>query len=265
MKQVEKFPFPVTNTEERLSFISWCQENEVRKILIDGDDTLWETAPIIRQAETRCSEILSQVCSGDPNFWLQELNQCNNLMFDLYGVNPRRWNFVVGELSKTHPIPVEVQRIMKRILTSIYHTPLRFIDGTELGLQFLKESQTEIGIVTHANKEWTWKKYQWLGLNRFISWDDIFLVDENHHKTKESWEEAMDYFKTRPENCLIDGDSPRSDINPCCDLGVRHCFLQQNNYQIWSIHQQEVDESKVKGIRSINDLRYLGAEIIFRK
>ena len=152
---------------------------------------------------------------------------------------------------------------LKQILAEMYQIPPKFVEETESGLAFLKSTGIQMGIVTHANVEWTRRKFGWLGLERFLGWDDVFVVDENGHKTKESWMEAMNYFKVRPENCVVVGDSPRSDINPVCELGVRHCFLVKNKYDIWSIHQQPMDELKTRKVRSVNDLRWLGREVVY--
>lgn len=109
-----------------------------------------------------------------------------------------------------------------------------------------------IGLVTHAGSEWTWRKFNWLDLGRFVSWDDVFIVDENKHKTSESWREAVRYFGLRPEQCAVVGDSPRSDINPAWEAGIRQCFLVEDLKQ-WSVHNQPVDE-KVKKIANLSQI-----------
>lgn len=169
-----------------------------------------------------------------------------------------------GRIINRNGIDENVQDKAKRILARIYQISPKYIERTEEGLGFLKKIGISMGIVTHANAEWTWRKYNWLELNRFFHWDDIYIVDENGHKTIKSWQKAMEYFKVRPKNCLVVGDSPRSDINPVCELGVEYCFLVQNPFEIWSIHQQPVDELKTRGIKSVNDLRWLGKEVVHR-
>lgn len=126
---------------------------------------------------------------------------------------------------------------VKNIFQNIYDTPTTFLDGAEKTLGFLNKIEIPIGIVTHANRPWTYKKYQWLDLQRFLNWDDIFIVDENIHKTSGSWQDALNYFHLQPQVCAVIGDSPRSDINPAIKIGVKHCFLVKNPI-FWSVHQQ---------------------------
>ncbi|MDO8340459.1 MAG: HAD family hydrolase, partial [Candidatus Woesebacteria bacterium] len=134
----------------------------------------------------------------------------------------------------------------------IYTTPLIMLEGAEEGLKFINKVKIPIGIVTHAGEEWTYKKYNWLNLNRFLNWDDVFIVDQNKHKTSESWAQAIQYFNLNINNCAVVGDSPRSDINPVWKLGVRQCFLVDDPKQ-WSIHNELVD-SGVKKISNLNQI-----------
>jgi len=264
MRQVEKFN--VSSVEQQLSFNVWCRERNVQKILFDGDDTLWKTVPIFRSQMEKCYDLLAKTDIMPREDWKNKITEINNALFEEHGVNPNRWDILVGELAHSYPLTPKILSEAKNIFSTIYQTPPQFIEGTEAGLNFLKNIDTvELGVITHAGREWTWKKYQWLKLDRFLNWDDIFLVDENGHKTKESWQKGMEYHRVNPENCLVVGDSPRADINPVCELGVEHCFLVQNRYEIWSLHQQAVDENKTMSIESINDLRYLGKEIVYRR
>ena len=218
MKQVEKYP--LSPVEQELSFISWCRKNDIRKLLFDGDDTLWETKPRFNIQMEKCYDLLATVDIMPRENWKSEIISINDSLFEAHGVNPQRWNLLVEELALRYPLKPLVINQAKDIFSK---------------------------------------------LDRFLDWDNVYLVDENGHKTKESWLGGMDYFKVEPVNCLGAGDSPRADINPLCELGVEHCFLIRNSFDLWSLHQQSVDETKVRSIQSINDLRYLGAEIIFRK
>lgn len=262
MKQVEEFH--ASPIEQELGFLAWCNEKNIKMILADGDDTLWNTVPIFRQQMGKCYDRLAQTDLLDRETWKKEIEKISDQVFESHGVNPTRWDVVIQEVSK-FGLDNLVQKEARDILEKIYHIPPVFIDNTEMGLSFIKKINIPFGIVTHANVEWTKRKFDWLNLSRFVEWGDIFIVNENGHKTKQSWQEAMEYFKVKPKNCVVIGDSPRSDINPVCELGVKHCFLVQNSYDVWSVHKQPVDELITRGIKSIDDLRWLGNEIIHRR
>jgi len=261
MRQVEEFT--VSPIEQELSFRAWCGEKDIRMILLDGDETQWQTEWIYRKQMGICYDLLAETGIMSREEWKKKVVVINNELFETHGVNPEKCNIIVERLADNYPIDKNIQNKAKNILAEIYHIPPKFIDGTEEGLKFLKKSGIPMGIVTHAGVEWTWRKYNWLQLQRFYSWDDIYTVDENGHKTIDSWRKAMRYFGTEPKYCLVGGDSPRTDINPVCELGVEHCFLVENPSEIWSIHQQPMDEIKTRKIKSINDLRWLGKELVY--
>lgn len=261
MKQVKEFKS--SPVEQELGFVNWCKEKNVTMVLADGDDTLWSTGPIFNKQMEKCYDLLTQTGLLNRETWKNEIETINDRFFENHGVNPIRWNNVIQELSK-FGLDNIVLKEAKSILAKIYQTPPVFIKDTESGLDFINKVNIPFGIVTHANAEWTKRKFDWLKLNRFINLDDIYIIDENSHKNEETWLSAMDYFKVKPENCLVIGDSPRSDINPVCRLGVQNCFLIQNEYDVWTVHQQPVDEIKTRPIKSVYDLRWLAGEIIHR-
>lgn len=134
------------------------------------------------------------------------------------------------------------------------------LEGAEEGLTFIKKTGIPMGIVTHASRKWTKKKFEWLNLDRFLVWDDVFVVNQDTHKTSKSWQEAIQYFRLKPSKCAVVGDSPRSDINPAWEAGVRHCFLVENP-GLWSIHNQPVDPSVYK----ISHLGQIADAVLGRK
>ena len=262
MRQVEEFA--VSPIEQELSFKAWCREKDIRAVLLDGDETQWQTEWIFRNQREKCCDLLAETGIMPREEWKKKMIVINNELFETHGVNPDKFNIIVERLADSYVLDKKIQNKAKDILNEIYHIPPKFIDGTEEGLKFLKKSGIQIGTVTHANAEWTRRKYNWLNLGRFYNWDDIFTVDENGQKTKESWQGAMKYFGVEPRHCLVAGDSPRTDINPVCELGVLNSFLVENPVEIWSVHQQPMDEIKTRKIKSIGDLRWLGKEVVYR-
>lgn len=261
MKQVEKWEAP--SIEQELAFAEWCRRHEIERFLFDGDDTLWETVPIFRKQIGECLDILARTGTLSKEEWKIKLDEINNRLFETHGVNPNRWHLVMDELEKKG-LGKGVRDEAEEVLNGAYRTPPSFIEGTESGLAFIRRSGVPMGIVTHANRAWTNKKFDWLDLGRFFEPDEVYTIDENGHKTAESWATAIRYFGVKTRNCAVVGDSPRSDINPVCSLGVKQCFLVKNRYGVWSVHQQDVNEDITRVIASVNDLRGVGREIVCR-
>lgn len=243
----------LTQVEMENGFREWGRRERIKRILLDMDGTICPTGKLFKIFMNQAYDLLS---SRNPavsrGMWKDEIEEINDHSFETYGVNPKRWDHVVDELTTRHSLSHDIGMETKHIFQQIYITPLSWLEGAEEGLEFFRRTGFPIGIVTHAGEAWTGRKYGWLGLDRYVKWDDIFLVDENGHKTTESWKQGIKYFKLMPVNCAAVGDSPRSDINPAWEAGVRHCFLVEDPDQ-WSVHNQSVDP-RVYRIKSLNQI-----------
>lgn len=255
MLEKDVFLSPV---EKELRFKEWCQRNGVKRFLFDGDDTLWSTGIIFRQFLSQSYDYLSSITAVPQKVWEDRISQIDNNFFEKYGVNFERYNFVMEELAGVYNLPESVWLHASSILKQIYYTPPKFLEGAEKTLDFIKKTKEPFGIVTHANHDWTARKYHWLNLKRFLDWDDIFIIDENGHKTEAEWKKATEYFGCQPNEVVVVGDSPRSDINPAQKLGVRHLFLVEGSIPRWSIHNQEIDPQ----VMVIKDLTGLISQVI---
>ncbi len=231
--------------EKEYRFDNWRRNNNIQLFLLDLDDTLCDTQSVFnRQISLACNYLANNSPLLENNVWEKEIRSINDIYFEQYGVNPNRWNQVVDTLSNKYLLHFQVASYVKEIFQDIYTTPLQFKVGAKEGLDFFKKTDTPMAIVTHANKDWTWRKYNWLGLNKYLDWNDVYIVDENGHKTPQSWQSALNYFKIKANNCAVVGDSPRSDINPATSIGIRHSFFVKNPNS-WSIHKQEVPKETI--------------------
>jgi FMN phosphatase YigB (HAD superfamily) len=156
-------------------------------------------------------------------------------------------------------LTTDTRRELDQIFGKIYTTPLKFLEGAENGLAFVKKTGVPFGIVTHANRTWIWEKYNWLGLQRFFPWDNVYIVDEDGHKTPRSWAQAAAYFGQNLGHCLIVGNSPRSDINPAIAAGARpeNCVLVADP-KLWTIHRQEVQPGviRIQNLSQLSESRF---------
>lgn len=237
----------------RAPFIEWCKKNGIEMVLLDLDDTICPTRQLFKDALSNVSDLLTtNVPIRSLEEWRIEIHAINNQLFEEVGVNPKRGDLLVDRLVIRYSIDKDIAKEAKKILTSIYTTPLKLFDGAGEALEFLRVSGIPVGMVTHANEEWTKRKYSWLGLERFLTWKDVFIVDEDGQKTAESWKAAIDYFGGKPENCIVIGDSPRSDINPAREIGVKHIFLVDHPSH-WETQEQPVDGS-VRRIKRLDEI-----------
>lgn len=244
--------------EKELRFNDWRRNNNIQLFLLDLDDTLSDTQSVFTtQISKACDYLAKNSPLLESKAWEKQIRSINDVYFEQYGVNPNRWNQVVDTLSNKYLLHFQVTSYVKEIFQEIYTSPLQFKGNAKEGLDFFKKTDTPMAIVTHANKDWTWRKYNWLGLDKYLDWDNVYIVDENGHKTPQSWQSALNYFKIKANNCAVVGDSPRSDINPTASIGIRHSFFV-NNLNSWQIHKQEIPKNTI----IINNLSEIATALI---
>lgn len=246
----ELCPTPI---EKELRFSLWCRNNGIKRFLLDKDDTICGTKEVYRDKINLASNFLGKnvpILSRDQ--WKEMIETYNNNFYEKYAVDPHKWDMVVDELDKLYKLPEKVVDNVKQIFSQIFLTPPEMLKGSEEGLAFLVKTNMPIGIVTHADREWTRKKYDWLNLERYINWDEIYTVDVKKHKTSESWLNAIRYFGLKPEECAVVGDSPRTDINAAWDIGVKNCFWVKRPNQ-WITQNQQIND-RVRIIENLSQI-----------
>lgn len=129
--------------------------------LFDLDDTLTPTREIFAvQMDTTYNYLLKQLPGTQKKDLKTQFEAINNQAFEKFAVNPNRWITVLSELSKIYPkISQAALRQSLLILMQIYKTPVNYKDGAEQMLETFKNAGVQTGIVTHANRDWTWDKY----------------------------------------------------------------------------------------------------------
>lgn len=239
--------------ERELMFSEWCKKHGIKRFLFDLDDTISATRPIFREKLSQVYDLLArEVPTKTRDEWKKDFKSRQDRLFEVYSVNPKRWNYIISEMDENYGLGEEVVAKSLGILGTIVQTPLVMLDGAGEGLEFIRKIGMPIGIVTHASRDWTWQKYNWLNLDRFTGWDEVYMVDDSEHKTKRSWANALRFFNEEPLAVAVVGDSPRADINPVWELGVRQCFLVDDQNR-WVVHDQPVDPA-VKLIKRLDEI-----------
>lgn len=245
MRTVKEYAAP--QIEKELRFKDWCKTREIKFLGLDADDTLWATSPIFSKQMNLCFDFLGReapVLSREE--WKNKIETINNQTFEKMGVNPKKWRFITAEALRPMGVREEIRIRAEEILMEIYKTKPQLLSGTEATLRFLNRCEIEYGKITHAGTSWDKEKDLWTGLNAFFNDKNTFRIDENGHKTKDSWLEALRYFGVEPRNCMIVGDSPRADIIPAQEIGVRERMLVNNpDCSRWSIHDLPINEQTI--------------------
>ncbi|MEK7524793.1 MAG: HAD-IA family hydrolase [Patescibacteria group bacterium] len=224
------------------------QELGVEAILFDLDDTLIFTSEIFSRYMLEYASSVAEKMGVEVDEVMNGLRAINDEEYKKMGVNPKRWAAVVEKLAKQFDHgEIEILNNLD-ILMKIYSTEPRLRQGVRALLETFKESGIKIGLVTHANVEWTYFKLDSLGLWDYF--DAVVIVDENDHKKSEDWRRGMDELKVEPIKCLVVGDSLGGDIRPGDELGARTVWMPSP----WSVYREGVVPVRTVSIDEISEL-----------
>ena len=218
------------NCEKRNNNLSeWIKENQIELVLFDLDETIIETSKLFEtQKKIYINHLLSGITGYSFEHLLSQLEEIDEDYFNKNGVNPERWGNVVQKMAEDLDISkTELFLSGLPILLQIYKETPRIIEGATETLDSFLYTGVNMGLVTHANREWTEFKLTTLGLNKYFS--NIIIADENKHKDSEDWIKAIQTSGFSPSNTMVIGDSLESDIKASANIGVKKLIWINNN------------------------------------
>lgn len=209
------------------------QQWEIKGVLFDLDDTLIESHEIFSQAIENVAKLYSLALPElDLEFLVKTLLKINAIAYQNSAVRRDRWNYVVKLFEDdlrnagAEIIESDLEAQALEIFASIYTTEPIFEEGAERVLELMKEWELMVGLVTHANLEWTLFKLKNLGLDSYF--DHLEIVDEYRlYKNSEDWLKAANGLivpstdlSIPVSNILAVGDSKVGDIGPAVEAKI---------------------------------------------
>lgn len=205
-----------------------------RKILlIDADDTLWETNALFERTIAAYVELLAPL-GNDPQTIRQEVDRAEHRNIQQRGYGTRSFLLTLEEVYLKLARPggqarqggqagpraedkvLEEIRRLSRILLPVPH---RVFDGVAATLAYLKPRH-RLFLLTKGNVEEQSAKLAASGLEGFFHGCEI--VAEKDASTYNGLVERHGW--SRPEVWMV-GNSPRSDVNPALAAGLNAVFI----------------------------------------
>ncbi len=212
----------------------------IKAVLFDLDDTLIFTSEIFAKYMKEYVEKVAEETGLDSKAVDECLRRTNDEEYKQMGVNPSRWGAVVIKMAKEFDKNGTSVINNLDILMKIYSETPRIRPGARAILEGLKRTGVKIGMVTHANTDWTWRKISSVGIIDYF--DSIHIADENGHKGVADWESIMLDLEVSPNECLVIGDSLSGDIIPTAKIGAKTVWLDKGS--TWSMYRTgEVPEN----------------------
>jgi len=228
-------------------------------LIIDADDTLWETEIYYEQCIADFGELM-----GSLGFDRQEaestVDEVERERVPLVGYGPHEFsrNLVLAyeRLCERygHPVKKDVASAVREMGQVVLDPPIVFLDGVTEALPWLSE-RFRLILLTKGDQEVQEGKLERSGLARYF--EGVYVV---HEKGAEMLRKLMADYGLQPEMTWAVGNSPRSDINPALEVGIGAVHIPHSN--TWSFEQQEIaDPERVVVLKSFGELQKLFNEM----
>lgn len=208
-------------TERSALLCEWLGSRGVKAVLFDLDDTLLDSHALY---SGKISEFKSFLHASVPDVSPDELDrvvdEADMTVFGTHSVSNERWGGLVTLVCAKYGLPPEIYREGVRILLSIYeHSPKLFPHALET-LQLFRQNAMKLGLVTHANREYTDLKIRESGIGDMF--DHVEIADEWGNKNFRHWQNAISALGLQPQEVLVIGDNIRGDMRAAREAGVVH-------------------------------------------
>ena len=224
-------------------------------LIIDADDTLWETEIYYEQCISDFGELMGSF-GFDREEAERTVDEVERERVPLVGYGPHEFsrNLVLAyeRLCERYGQPTgeDVSSTVWEMGQLVLEPPIEFLDGVTETLPWLGE-RFRLFLLTKGDQEVQVSKLERSGLAHHF--EGVHVVQE---KDDEVLKGLMVDYGLQPEMTWMVGNSPRSDINPALEVGIGAVHIPHSN--TWSFERQEIaDPERVVVLKSFGELRKL--------
>lgn len=206
-------------------------------LIIDADDTLWETEIYYDECISAFAELMA-----DHGFGREEAERIADMVererVPLVGYGPVEFarNLVIAyeRLCERYdrPLKDEVSDAVWEIGQAVFEHPIELLDGVAETLPRLGR-RFRLLLLTKGDRAAQEGKLARSGLEHYF--DGVHVVPE---KDAEVIQGLLARYELRPEQTWMIGNSPRSDINPALEAGISAIHIPHSN--TWTFEQEAI-------------------------
>ena len=205
-----------------------------QQLIIDADDTLWENNIYFERAfEDFCDFLAhSSMTPAEVRAVLDEIETVNNKVHGYGTANfARNLTECYHKLVEREILAQDIPRVMSFTEQIVRH-PIELIGGVPETLEYLS-TRHDLTLFTKGNAEEQKLKLDRSGLA--IYFGHTAIVKE---KNAASYKGLIHEREFDPERTWMIGNSPKSDINPAIEVGIRAVFVP--HLRTWSLEHEEL-------------------------
>jgi putative hydrolase of the HAD superfamily len=209
---------------------------QAQYLLIDADDTLWENNVYFERAFDEFVEFLghSRLSPDEVREILDEI-ELDNVGQHGYGCKSFGRNLLqcFERLAERSYADRDLESVVE-IADRIMHHPIDIIAGVRDTLAYLT-SRHHLTLCTKGHTEEQLLKFERSALGPYFH--GVEVVRE---KDAAAYRDIVDRFEMTPERTWMVGNSPKSDIHPALEAGLRAIFVPHE--RTWSLEIVDLPE-----------------------
>ena len=221
-------------------------------LIIDADDTLWETQIYYEQCIADFGELMAEL-GFDREEAERTVDEVGQERIPLVGYSPKEFCRNLGLAYERlcgrygHSVRDDVSSAVWEMGQVVLEPPTVLLDGVLEALPWLSE-RFRLLLLTKGDQAVQEGKLERSGLGHYF--DGVHVVPE---KDAEVLRGLMADYGLLPEMTWMVGNSPRSDINPALEVGIGAMHIPHANP--WSFEQAEIaDPERVVVLSSFGEL-----------
>lgn len=202
-------------------------------LLIDADDTLWESALFFQRAEEDFLNLaVSLSLSREKIIRTVHRMDVERLSVTGYGARPYidTLRLILDEFVPV--LPQWAGKAMDSIEKNLLEHPVILLPEVSETLPKLRELPVVMTVYTMGRRPHQRDKFERSGIAAAV--DELKIVDV---KNTEVLKEILAEKELSPDRCIVIGNSPRSDVNPALSIGARAIHLLRD--RTWAAERED--------------------------
>ncbi len=226
-------------------------------LILDADDTLWESALFFERTEHDFLSLMIALGSSEEKVRrIVHRKDLERLAITGYGARPYMDTLRIIMLDLVPEVPQWALTAMDDIQKSLLYHPVILLPCVISTLEYMKNLPVKTIIYTMGEKDHQTDKFVRSGLNSYV--DELRIVPR---KDVNALRDILKDTDIKPLNCIIVGNSPRSDINPALSLGAVAVYVLRD--RTWAAEREDfIDPGMVITIKNLRELPAIVRNIV---
>ena len=226
---------------------------QIEVIAFDADDTLWVNETFFRDAEAYFCELLDEYMPAEQAYQVLHDTEMQNLEAYGYGIKPFTLSLIEAAIRVSDGnLPIEVVEKLISAGKKMLSKPVELLPGIEQTLSTLS-TDYRLVMATKGDLLDQERKLMKSGLEQFFH--HIEIVSD---KTPAQYRKLVRHLDIEPDQFLMVGNSPRSDVLPVLEIGAHAFHVPFHTTWIHEIPDGPIEHPRFRSFENVEQiLQYL--------